>query len=288
VFDCAAALEVIAGYDPADLITETCIGKMPDQPYTSFVDPHGLTGARLGVLRDMFRSGPVHTEGLALAEKALSDMKAAGAMLVDPVTTGLNLIEVQTEAGEARFTRAAAIDKYLSALPTNAPIRSVAEMIAKGGDLVKPAIIEAAKIKSLDRHPGFIAVKKQQAMLRDALVGLMDRYGLDCLVLPYRTAIPDDFTDQPRDRSGSGSSPETRNSLHSYTGLPCIIVPGGFFPSDGMPFAVQLLGRPYSEPTLIKIASGYEAVSKHRKPPTSTPPLAGETFTISQFSKAQP
>jgi hypothetical protein len=32
------------------------------------------------------------------------------------------------------------------------------------------------------------------------------------------------------------------------------------------------------EPTLIKIASGYEAMSRHRKAPSVTPPLAGEKF----------
>ena len=56
------------------------------------------------------------------------------------------------------------------------------------------------------------------------------------------------------------------------------MVPGGFFPSDGMPFGVQFLGRPFSEPTLIKVASGYEAVTHHRKAPASTPALPGESI----------
>ncbi|HEY0944391.1 MAG TPA: hypothetical protein VGD81_03960, partial [Opitutaceae bacterium] len=83
----------------------------------------------------------------------------------------------------------------------------------------------------------------------------------------------------PRPAGGGGMSPDTRNSLSSYTGLPTIIVPGGFFPSDSMPFGLQFLGRPFTEPALIKLASGYEAATKHRKPPTSTPPLSGETLT---------
>ena len=51
------------------------------------------------------------------------------------------------------------------------------------------------------------------------------------------------------------------------------------FPSDKMPFAVQFLGRPFAEPTLIKLASGYEAISRHRQSPASTPALPGETFS---------
>ena len=48
--------------------------------------------------------------------------------------------------------------------------------------------------------------------------------------------------------------------------------------SDGMPFGVQFLGRPFTEPALIRLASGYEATMHHRKAPASTPPLAGETI----------
>jgi len=148
-------------------------------------------------------------------------------------------------------------------------------MIAKGGSLVKPGIVEAAKIPSLDHFKPLEAAYKQQAVLRAALVSLMEKYQLDAIVYPHRTALPDKLATTPN-RGGDRS--ESRNQLHSYTGLPTIIVPGGFFPSDGMPFAVQFLGKPFDEATLIKVSSGYEAVSKHRKAPTSTPPLPGEKF----------
>jgi len=105
---------------------------------------------------------------------------------------------------------------------------------------------------------------------------LMEKYQLDAIILPFRTAIDAEVGLPP----GTGTnSPDTRNSLSSFTGLPTIIVPGGFFPSDGMPFAIQFLGKPFTEPTLIKVASGYEAVTHHRASPKSTPALAGETIT---------
>src|SRR5882672_2043432 len=44
------------------------------------------------------------------------------------------------------------------------------------------------------------------------------------------------------------------------------------------PFAVQFLGRPFTESTLIRLASGFEAVTQHRKAPKLTPALAGERF----------
>jgi amidase len=277
VYDCAAVLDAIAGYDPADLATEAGLGKIPDRPYTSFVDKDGLKGARIGVLREMVRSGPKHAEGTALFEKAVEDFKKAGAVLVDPVLTGLALPQVLQDAGAATFERADAINKYLAALPPTAPIRTVDEMIAKGGTMVKPAIIEAAKLGSLDHNKHLLAAYRQQDMLRAAITDLMEKYHLDAVILPYRTVITDDRPTTPN-RAGGGSS-EASNALASYTGLPTIIVPGGFFPSDGMPFGVQFLGKSFTEPTLIRLASGYEAASRHRKAPASTPPLTGETFT---------
>jgi len=279
IYDCAATLDVIAGYDPADLATEAGLGKIPDQPYTSFVKTDGLKGARVGVLREMVRSGPKHVEGTALFNKAVADFKAAGAIVIDPVLTGLNLPEVVRESGAATYERAAAINKYLAGLPPTAPIRTVEEMIAKGGALVKPAIIEAAKLGTLDHNKQLVAAYKSQDMLRAAMIDLMDKYQLDALILPHRTVLTDDRPTAPNPAGGGGGSSESANALASYTGLPTIIVPGGFFASDGMPFAVQVLGKPFAEPTLITVASGYEAVSKHRKAPASTPGLAGEQFT---------
>ena len=277
VYDCAAVLTAIAGYDAADLATEASLGKIPETPYTSFVDSSGLKAARIGVLREMVRSGPTHAEGVALFEKAIADFKAAGAMIVDPVLTGLKLTEVVREAGAAQYERADAINKYLASLPPTAPIRTVEEMIAKGDDLVKPAIIEASKLGSLDHNKQLVAAYKQQDMLKAALVDVMEKFQLDGLILPYRTVLTDDRP-LTANRSGGGGNGEAANAIASYTGLPTIIVPGGFFASDGMPFGVQFLGKPFSEPTLIKIASGYEAVSKHRKAPSVTPALAGERF----------
>ncbi|MFL6577963.1 MAG: amidase family protein [Povalibacter sp.] len=280
VYDCAAVLDAIAGYDPADLATEAGLGKIPDRSYTTFVAPGGLKGARVGVLREMVRSGPKHTEGVALFEKAVADFKAAGATVVDPVLTGLQLTEALRDAGAAQFERADAINKYLAALPPTAPIRTVDEMIAKGGALVKPAIIEAAKIGSLDHHAQLLAAYKQQDMIRAALIDVMRKYELDAVILPYRTVLTDDRPTVPNPAGGGSGMTEGANALASYTGLPTIIVPGGFFASDGMPFGVQFLGMPFSESTLIQLASGYEATTHHRKAPASTPPLSGERFNF--------
>ena len=277
VYDTAVVLDAIAGYDPADLPTQDSIGQLPAKPYASFVTADGLKGARIGILREMVRTGTGHEEGNTLFDQAIADFKKAGAVIVDPVLTGLDLVAMQVDADTADFERATAIDKYLADLPATAPIRTVDEMIAKGGTLVKPEIIQTAKYRGkLDHLPALAAVYRQQAAMRSALQALMDKHQLDALIYPNRTLLADEVANPP---SGGGwRRLSVRNHLHSSTGFPTLVVPAGFMPADGMPFGIQFLGRKFSEPTLIKLGSGFEAATKHRKAPVSTPPLPGEKF----------
>lgn len=276
VYDAAAVLDVIAGYDAGDLTTVASFGNMPASPYTSFVAKDGLRGARIGVLREMVRSGPMHEEGRAMFERGLAALAGAGAVIVDPVLTGIDLSASQAAASTAAYEQGIAANYYFSTLPASAPIRSIDELLTKGGDLVEPTLRQVAALRSIDRYPPFIAAREQQVMLRNALVGLLDQYQLDALVLPYRT-VTSPALGAPFD---ARTRREMRNGLHAYTGLPTVLVPGGYFKDDGMPFSMQFFGREFSEPVLIKIASGYEATTQHRRAPPVTPALSGETIEI--------
>jgi Asp-tRNA(Asn)/Glu-tRNA(Gln) amidotransferase A subunit family amidase len=43
-----------------------------------------------------------------------------------------------------------------------------------------------------------------------------------------------------------------------------------------LPVGIDFVARPYGEPTLLKIASAFEAATKHRRPPSGFGPLPGE------------
>jgi Asp-tRNA(Asn)/Glu-tRNA(Gln) amidotransferase A subunit family amidase len=269
VHDVAVLLDVMAGFDVADLTTAQSLGKMPAEPYASFLRSDGLQGARLGVFRDMFYSGPLHADGLKLIDAALADLKKGGALLVDPVSTGLDVPAAVADAALSSYERKFIQNHYLGLLPQDAPIRSLDEMLAKAPDIVKRGTAQANAIESLDHHAEYLARRENGFMLRDALVDLMERHRIDALVMPYKTRIAP--------KLGEDRPFQSINRLSSYTGLPTILVTAGFTP-EGLPIALQFLGRPWSEPTLLRLAYAYEQATRHRRAPPTTPPLPGEVF----------
>ena len=270
VYDVAALTDAIAGFDAEDLLTIESPGRTPSQPYTSFLDRNGLRGARIGVFRDLFRKGAAHAEGIALIEHAIAQMKQAGAVIVDPVSTGIDLFplldETRTNYYEAQFS----YSLYFRRLGPNAPIRNMDELIAKGGDLVKPSIVKGYReFSSLMHQPDFLARRDTQEMLQQTIIELMDKYRLDALVNPFKSLPPPPHLER---------AVEQDNPLSSVAGLPALLMPAGYTKNENGPIALEILGRPFSEPTLFRIGYAYEQLSKNRKNPSSVLPLAGEQF----------
>jgi Asp-tRNA(Asn)/Glu-tRNA(Gln) amidotransferase A subunit family amidase len=270
VYDLAATLEVVAGFDAEDLVTMASRGKIPEGGYVQFLDPeNGLKGARIGVLREMFRSGPKQAEGLALIETAIEDLKAAGAFVIDPVSTGLPLLSMATVTRVSSFEKKKATNYYLSGLGPNAMYKNMTEMIAANPKLLE-RLEKNDAVDDLDFNPEYQAKLKSREVMSEALVRLMDEFQLDALVFPFKTFPATKIKD-------GWSNSEADNALSSQTDFPGLLVPAGFT-KENLPISIEFLGRPFSEPTLIKLASAYEAASRHRKLPENTPSLSGEVF----------
>src|SRR5262245_47009288 len=89
VRDLAILLDGMVGYDAEDPLTARGVGNVPSS-YTKFLDKNGLKGARIGVLREPmgYASEPDSEDFKKVTEvfdKAVAELKAAGAQVVDPI-----------------------------------------------------------------------------------------------------------------------------------------------------------------------------------------------------------
>jgi amidase len=103
--------------------------------------------------------------------------------------------------------------------------------------------------------------------VRRAVVETMDRLQLDALVYPTWSNVPRLI--------GDLNTPHGDNSqfFSPVTGFPSIQVPMGYTRGDALPAGMTFFGRAWAEPTLIRLAFGYEQATRHRRAPPSTPPL---------------
>lgn len=273
VYDLAVTLDVIAGFDSADLWTANSLGKMPMEPYVSFLDADGLRGARVGVLKEAWDFTPIDDEVIELARRAIAVFGEHGAAVFDPVSLGIDLPNyLQANGMPSTYERIAAVNQYLARQGPAYPFKDAAQLL-----LNQPNVPERERDREalehpvdLDRDPQYRATLEGRVTLRDAVVALMDRYGLDALIYPHKLHGP--LPIGPKDDPERAYRP---NQMSPTTGLPAFIVPMGFTPA-GLPVGLEILGRPWSEPTLIKLASGFEAVTDNRRVPESTPALPAE------------
>ena len=262
VADIATILDATVGYDPADSITAASRGHVP-RTYTSSLKRDALKRARIGVLSQFFGDALEDQEVGGIVRRAIEDMKAAGAAAVDVAVPDLTaqLMASNLLVQELKFYLGA----YLKNTP-GSPVKSVEELLASGLHSAQlQGFLEAANAVADD----YLSSEDYRNRLaaRDALgqaiVKTMNENRLDAIAYPTTRRIA------PRI---GGNQIGTNAGLSAQTGFPAITVPAGFTPG-GFPVGIELLGRQFAEPTLIGLAYAYEQSTRHRRPPSTTPPL---------------
>lgn len=275
VYDCAALLTVMAGVDPNDQITRLAIGHASPVPYESRLKSDGLKGRRLGILRDLFKSGPEHAETNALITAAIEAMKKAGAIIIDPVSTGTDLFAMTQGQGLGNHEYKFAINAYYAARGPHQPFYTLTDLIASGKfhPRLKERYIESDAVPPMEQSAEYAAKYRNRAVLKKLLEDLLAKYDLDAFVYPVRSGPLPAAGTWPLAPGISGQS------ISDYCGLPAITVPAGFFP-DGTPQGIEFMSAAFTDGDLLCLAYGYEQISRHRKLPATTPPLPGETITV--------
>jgi amidase len=262
VRDAAILLGVLAGVDPRDSATSESAGKAVAD-YTKFLDSNGLRGARIGVARKYFGSNEVQDQ---LMNNLIGAMKQQGAEIIDPADLPTHGKFDDTEFTVLQYELKADLNTYLAGRP-GAPgsLRDIIEFNDRNRDKEMPYFGQDIFIKAEAKGP--LTSKEYTDALeanhrlsrKEGIDAVMDQFHLDAMVAP--TAGPAWITDLANgDHAAGGSS-----NAAAVAGYPSITVPAGFV--FGMPVGISFFGRAWSEPTLLKIAYGFEQTVQARRAP---------------------
>ncbi len=266
VADAVAVFDVLAGYDPADPVTEPSREHRAED-YNAFLDAGALAGARIGVMRQWSNRRGADAEVLARFSEALQAMRSQGAIIVDSVV----IPEMDELRRSGLWCRRFKYDlnRYLQTLGADAPVKNLDEIVATSQ--THPSIRPRLEFFQAVQDPpevdeGCRRALENQTLLRAAVRRQLNQHQLDVMVYPT-------WSNPPR-LIGDLNTPHGDNSqdLAPGTGFPAITVPMGYV-RDGLPVGLQIFGDAWSEPTLIAIAYSFEQATHHRRAPRTTPPL---------------
>jgi amidase len=290
VRDAAILLNVLAQADPQDDATLRLQKRPAD--YTSFLDPDGLRGARIGIPSDP--SDPANDviydslspRAAAVMRETMSVLQASGATLVRA-----NLPTIAWMGGPG--TEAAILNRNPESPTRNKPERrSVVYLYelkhdldaylrdwAKGTKMHSMADIIAFNAAHADRALRFgqdiflasqateggldaeeyIAARRMdlRATRTRGIDAYMDAHKLDAILFPGRIGF----------------------QIAAKAGYPSVQVPAGMIAGVGAketpeyPFGATFTGRAWSEPLLLRLAYAFEMATKARRMPPDLPPL---------------
>jgi len=268
VADAAVLLGALAGSDPSDAATAAA-GTRGQTDYSAFLDPNGLKGARIGVMRAKVTGYSAIAD--RLFEAALEVMKQAGAVLVDPAD-----IPHYGEYDDAEFTVLlyefkADLNAYLAGLGAT-PAKTLADLITYNDQ-------QRDREMPYFGQEIFTMAQEKGPLTDDAYMEAL----LHCRRLSRTEGLDVVFADKNVDAlvAPTGSPPWTIDLVNgdhflgasstpaAVSGYPSVAVPIGY--GRGLPVGMSFIGKAWSEPVLIKLAYAYEQAAKPRRPPRFLP-----------------
>jgi amidase len=244
--------------------------------YTQFLNPHGLHGARLGLTRaglSGFTNVTTPQPVLDAFEAAVAQLTAAGATVIDLDAAGFTFPSADGEFLVLCFDFRNDVQAYF-ATRTGVPVAhgTLADAIAFNNthaDVEMPYfnqdiwdLCESLLPGPDDAQPAFGGMTYNQALAIDQAAGVN---GIDAALSQFHLDAVVTATDNPAwatdlvygDHFIFGTS-----GLAAPVGYPIVQVPAGMV--FGVPLGISFFGTAFSEPMLIKLASGFEAVTQVR------------------------
>jgi len=274
VTDVARVLDVMVGYDADDPETALGVGRAP-KTYTAMLDANGLKGARIGILRESIglRSEPGSEDFAkvtAAFDRAVGELTSLGATVVDPIVIpGIKEALAKRASGPAEVEESW---KLYFGSSASAPFKTREEML-RSPEFAKVTEIAKGRLQApLDEQRHYEYLRARDALMV-AVMKVMADNRLDAIVHNAVEHQPTLIKDGVNPPYVSQKGVPALNTFLVY--VPVITVPAGFT-TDNLPFGITLMGRPYDDATMIKLAYAYEQGTHHRRPPDTTPRLPNE------------
>jgi aspartyl-tRNA(Asn)/glutamyl-tRNA(Gln) amidotransferase subunit A len=244
VRDTALVMDAIAGYDRADPASVD----VPVPDFTAELDA-GVAGLRIGVPTNYF-TDRVDPEVAQAVSTAIALLEEQGARLRE-VTIPLAEYIAPTEWA-IMLPEASAYHQGM-----------LREKAALYGDDVRLFLETGELVLATD----YIKALRARTLIQQAWRGMFE--SIDVLIAPT-LATPAFRVDEPEITWPDGSQEAATDSYvrlsapANVTGLPALSVPCGFT-TGGLPIGMQILGRPFSEPTLLTVGEAYESATDWAK-----------------------
>jgi aspartyl-tRNA(Asn)/glutamyl-tRNA(Gln) amidotransferase subunit A len=234
-YDCAMLLEVMAGYDAGDPYAAAVEVPRYTQALTGSVE-----GLHIGVPMPYFFDSPeLDDETRTAVLVAIELLRDAGAVVsetVVPFAKEAKDANTLTMGAEAfAYHRDDLISRW------NEYGRYTRPMLARGALTTSGDYAQAQRFRS--------------RFCRD-VAGLMSRF--DVLVTPGALGPAERVDQMDMDRRMVGPS---FTGHWNFAGLPAVVLPCGAATSSGLPLPIQIIGRPFAEGTVLRVADVYQRLT---------------------------
>lgn len=236
VEDTALTMQVIAGHDPLD----SASAHIPALDFTSGLG-NGIAGLRLGYPRAFFASASNVSPDVVTSMDAAAQTLASLGAIIEEVS--LPAFELFNACGQIimRAESYAIHERDLQTRPRDYA-RYTYQRIAVGGLLSAADLTQAFRLRrELSNAVNADLLKRCDALFTATALAPASR--LD--------AFP---ADTPLGVS-------THTIPFNVTGNPALSIPTGFA-KNGLPVGMQIVGRPFDEPTVLRIGAAFEAATR--------------------------
>jgi len=264
--DCALVLNVIAGYDNRD--STSVPYPVPD--YIQCLSDE-LKGIKLGVPKEYFVEG-MQTEVSDAIKTAIGKLEELGATVDWDVSlphtphalaTYYIIAPSEASANLARYDGV----KYGFSYNDTASMWDAMEKTRQYGfgPEVKRRIMLGTYALSAGYYDAYyLKALKVRTLIRQEFDTAFEKY--DALVTPTSPTVPFKIGEKVDDPVQMYLSDVCTLPIN-IAGIPGISVPAGF--TDGLPIGMQIIGKPFDEQTLLKVAYAFQqATDWHKKRPS--------------------